>query len=289
MDYIQVTFRTDKCEEYTSDLLAAELADIGFESFEETNRGIIAYCPSPAFSEEAMVNVIKNLEISNPSNIAYRIDTIADRNWNAEWEQNGYEPIVIDSICCIHASNHPIDQKYEYDLTIDPVQSFGTGYHQTTRMILGWMLNDICFDGLNVLDMGCGTGVLGILAAKCGANVVAIDIDQWAWQNAIDNSKANNVDNIEIYHGDASILDSMKGRFDVILANINRNILVADMARYDAAMTPDGILVTSGYFEPDLKYIIDAANKNGIHYLTHQNTDEWTAAVFRKGDTNFYC
>lgn len=282
MNYIQVTFRTDQCEEYAADLLMAELADIGFECFEETSRGMVGYCPTSLFSKEAMVDVIKTLEIEDPSLITYRIDEIEDRNWNAVWEQNGYEPIVVDNRCCIHAANHKLDRNYPYDVTINPVQSFGTGYHQTTRMILRWIL-DHDLTGYQVLDMGCGTAVLGILASKRGASWVdAIDIDQWAWQNARDNCATNGVDQCQIDLGDASLLTDRTSLYDVVFANINRNILTADMHLYAAAMRPGATLITSGYYTADLDIVRQSAQAERLTYITHTVDEEWTMAVFQK-------
>lgn len=282
MDYKKVIFRTDECEEYATDLLAAELAEIGFESFEETGRGIIGYCPTALFSEEAMITVIANLEIENPTLIKYSISAVADQNWNAVWEQNGYEPIEIDDRCIIHASDKTVANSYQYDLIINPVQSFGSGYHQTTRMILRWIL-DHDLTGLDILDMGCGTAVLGILAAKRGVkSVTAIDIDQWAWQNAKDNCTANGITNAEILLGDATLLDGCIIRFDVVFANINRNILLADMPKYSSAMKVGATIVTSGYYLSDLEILREAAANNGLQYISHVSEEEWTAAIFHK-------
>ena len=282
MDYIQVTFRTDECEEYAADLLASELGEIGFDSFEETNRGMVGYCPTSVFSLDTMTDTLSHLEISNPDKISYRISEVADQNWNAVWEQNGYEPIVIDHRCSIHASHIVMPDNYQYDLRINPVQSFGTGYHQTTRMILRWIL-DNDFSQKRVLDMGCGTAVLGILAAMRGAaSVVGIDIDRWAWQNAKDNCKENNIDCAKILLGDATLLSNYSKEFDIIFANINRNILIADMAHYADAMTAEAKLVTSGYYLADLPLVRAEAEQCGLSYISHQTDDEWTAAIFQK-------
>lgn len=282
MNYTKVTFRTEECEEYTADLLAAELAEIGFESFEETGRGIIGYCPTSVFTENAMKAIIGNLEIENPAKIKYNISKVADQNWNAVWEQNGYEPIEIGNRCIIHASGKTVEKRYKYDLIIDPVQSFGSGYHQTTRMILRWIL-DNNVTGLNVLDMGCGTAVLSILASKCGAkSVTAIDIDQWAWQNAKDNCKTNGITNAEIRLGDATLLAEYGNHFDIVFANINRNILVADMPRYSAAMKSGAKIIMSGYFLSDLDILREGASKCGLQYISRISEEGWTAAMFIK-------
>lgn len=283
MDYTQVTFRTSGCEDYAADLLAAELAEIGFDCFEETTQGIVGYCPSAVFDEQKMRQAVGRIEVADPTKIAYRVETIADRNWNEVWEQNGYEPIEIDDRCIIHASGHCVRQGYKYELVINPVQSFGTGYHQTTRMILRWIL-DHKMEGLRVLDMGCGTAVLGILASKRGAAAVtAIDIDKWAWQNAKDNCNTNGIDNAEVLLGDANLLDdSRRQSYDLVFANINRNILLADMDKYAAVMKTGASILMSGYYIDDLPLISEAAGRCGLSLVSHTSDEEWCAAEFCK-------
>ena len=282
MDYIKVTFRTEDVEEWANDLLASMLGEIGFECFEETSRGIVGYCPAPAFDEDAMKQTVAELPIDDTSLIAYRIETIADQNWNAVWEQNGYEPIEVSSECIIHGSNKEILQDYKYDIIINPVQSFGSGYHETTRMILTYLL-DMDIDDKAVLDMGCGTGVLGILACLRGAgSLVAIDIDEWSWRNAIENIEANDIEGAEVIHGDASQLAEFPNCFDIVLANINRNILLNDMEAYIGAMTNSAQLIMSGFYLEDLDMIRSKAESLGLHYLDHRTDNDWTAVRFTK-------
>lgn len=282
MEYIKVTFRTEDVEEWANDLLASMLGEIGFESFEETSRGIIGYCPAPAFDEEAMKQTVAELPIDDTSLIAYRIETIADQNWNAVWEQNGYEPIEVSSECIIHGSNKEISQDYKYDIIINPVQSFGSGYHETTRMILNYLL-DMNIDDKAVLDMGCGTGVLGILACLRGAgSLVAIDIDEWSWRNAIENIEANDIEGAEVIHGDASQLAEFPNCFDIVLANINRNILLNDMEAYVGTMTDSAHIIMSGFYLEDLDMIRSKAESLGLHYLDHRTDNDWTAVRFTK-------
>ena len=282
MDYIKVTFRTEDVEEWANDLLASMLGEVGFESFEETSRGIIGYCPAPAFDEAAMKQIVAELPIADASMIAYRIETIADQNWNAVWEQNGYEPIEITSECIIHASNKEISQDYKYDIIINPVQSFGSGYHETTRMILTYLLEMDITDKA-VLDMGCGTGVLGILACLRGAgSLVAIDIDEWSWRNAIENIEANDIEGAEVVLGDASLLTDYPTCFDIVLANINRNILLADLEAYVSTMTPDSYIIMSGFYLDDLAMIQSKAESLGLRYIDHRTDNDWTAVRFQK-------
>ena len=282
MDYIKVTFRTEDVEEWANDLLASMLGEVGFESFEETSRGIIGYCPAPAFDEAAMKQIVAELPIADASMIAYRIETIADQNWNAVWEQNGYEPIEITSECIIHASNKEISQDYKYDIIINPVQSFGSGYHETTRMILTYLLEMDITDKA-VLDMGCGTGVLGILACLRGAgSLVSIDIDEWSWRNAIENIEANDIEGAEVVLGDASLLTDYPTCFDIVLANINRNILLADLEAYVSTMTPDSYIIMSGFYLDDLAMIQSKAESLGLRYIDHRTDNDWTAVRFQK-------
>ena len=282
MDYVKVTFRTEDAEEWANDLLASMLGEIGFESFEETSRGIIGYCPAPAFDEAAMKQIVAELPIADASMIAYRIETIADQNWNAVWEQNGYEPIEITSECIIHASNKEISQDYKYDIIINPVQSFGSGYHETTRMILTYLLEMDITDKA-VLDMGCGTGVLGILACLRGAgSLVSIDINEWSWRNAIENIEANDIEGAEVVLGDASLLTDYPTCFDIVLANINRNILLADLEAYVSTMTPDSYIIMSGFYLDDLAMIQSKAESLGLRYIDHRTDNDWTAVRFQK-------
>ena len=282
MDYVKVTFRTEDVEEWANDLLASMLGEVGFESFEETSRGIIGYCPAPAFDEAAMKQIVAELPIADASMIAYRIETIADQNWNAVWEQNGYEPIEITSECIIHASNKEISQDYKYDIIINPVQSFGSGYHETTRMILTYLL-EMDIDDKAVLDMGCGTGVLGILACLRGAgSLVAIDIDEWSWRNAIENIEANDIEGAEVVLGDASLLTDYPTCFDIVLANINRNILLADLEAYVSTMTPDAHIIMSGFYLDDLPMLQAKAESLGLRYIDHRTDNDWTAVRFQK-------
>ena len=281
MDYVKVTFRTEDVEEWANDLLASMLGEVGFESFEETSRGIIGYCPAPAFDEAAMKQIVAELPIADASMIAYRIETIADQNWNAVWEQNGYEPIEITSECIIHASNKEISQDYKYDIIINPVQSFGSGYHETTRMILTYLLEMDITDKA-VLDMGCGTGVLGILACLRGAgSLVSIDIDEWSWRNAIENIEANDIEGAEVVLGDASLLTDYPTCFDIVLANINRNILLADLEAYVSTMTPDSYIIMSGFYLDDLAMIQSKAESLGLRYIDHRTDNDWTAVRFQ--------
>ena len=251
MDYIKVTFRLEKPEDYTADLLVAYLGEVGFESFEETTQGVIGYCPINLFEESEMKQVIA--ELPGNAKIVYRVDTIADQNWNEEWEKNYFKPIEIKGMCCIHSTDVALDKEFEYDIVINPCQSFGPGSHVTPRLIAGILL-ECTFEGKAVIDMGCGTGILSIMAALRGAKgVVAIDIDPWSQRNAMENIALNGLDNIEIHLGDASLLAQYTAQ--LLLANINRHILLNDMHAYAKSTAPDGLLIVSGFSKVALPLI----------------------------------
>lgn len=285
MDYQQTTFRID-CNpdnDFIKDLLTSDLAEIGFDSFEETGRGIIAYCPAHLFNENTLTGILSYYEHEYSAKIAYRNQIIEDQNWNAIWEQNSFEPITIDDKCIIHASDKTVTTNYDYDIIINPVQSFGSGYHQTTQLILSRILQ-LDFTNCHILDIGCGTAVLSILAAKRNASkITAIDIDKWAWQNAKDNLHANGIENAEVLLGNASILASYNNQFDYVFANINRNILLTDMPQYATAMKSNATLIISGFYISDLETLCEAAQNCGLKYKSHvMSADEWTMAEFTK-------
>lgn len=282
MQYIQVTFRIDTEEDYVKDILAAMLGDIGFESFEETNRGLAGYCPASVFAQKKVVEIIENLPIPHPETIKFRIETIEDQNWNKAWESTGYEPIQIGDDCVVHAKGKAIAGKFKYDIEINPTQSFGSGYHETTRMMIKYLL-ELDLSGKQVLDMGCGTAVLSILASmKRTSNVLAIDIDSWATSNAEDNIRTNGLTNIKVLQGDASLLDCYTSAFDIILANINRNILLNDMDSYVQALSENGKLIMSGFYKEDTSLIEDKANSLGLKLLSVKEENNWTALVFER-------
>ena len=278
MDYIKVTFRLEKPEDYTADLLVAYLGEVGFESFEETTQGVIGYCPINLFEESEMKQVIA--ELPGNAKIVYRVDTIADQNWNEEWEKNHFKPIEIKGMCCIHSTDVALDKEFEYDIVINPCQSFGTGSHETTRLIVG-MLLEMNLEGKAVIDMGCGTGILSIMAALRGAKgVVAIDIDPWSQRNAMENIALNGLDNIEIHLGDASLLAQYTAQ--LLLANINRNILLNDMQAYAKSIAPEGILIVSGFYKEDLPMIEAKAAEFGLEMMETREENNWVAAQFKK-------
>ncbi|GET46276.1 50S ribosomal protein L11 methyltransferase [Capnocytophaga felis] len=259
-----------------SEILVAELAECGFESFVDSENGILAYIQENLWHESILndINILKSPDFE----ISYTFKTIEQINWNEEWEKN-FTPIVVDNICTVRAPFHEIPNT-PYDIIIEPKMSFGTGHHETTYMMLQFLLNTD-LKGKKVLDMGCGTSVLAIMAEKRGAeSVTAIDIDNWCVENSLENAERNHCKNITIKLGDASLLNNEK--FDVIIANINRNILLADISHYAKSLPLGGTLFLSGFYESDEPAITDKCNEHNLEFAEKLERNQWVALKFRK-------
>lgn len=276
MKYIEVRCICKPHSEMASDVLVGFLSDIGFESFVETNDGLLAYISENDFSQSNLDNVLQNF--IPDVEIDFEINQMPDKNWNEEWEKHYFKPIVIDDKCIIHSSFHEIEKEYEYNIVIDPKMAFGTGHHQTTVLMMRNIL-DLDLQDKTVLDMGCGTAVLAILSEMRGAKrITAIDIDEWAYNNARENLSLNNMSRITALQGDAKLLG--KETYDVILANINRNILLQDIPTYAKVLNNKGILMMSGFYEKDLPVITEKCNKNGLEHLHYIEKDGWVSVIF---------
>ena len=256
------------------EILIAELGYAGFESFVETENGVTAYIQK----EEWNNGVLEGVQVLNSDefNISYTFDEIEQTNWNAEWEKN-FQPIVVDSICTVRAPFHNISNS-KYDIVIEPKMSFGTGHHETTHMMIQHILNND-FANKTVLDMGCGTGVLAILAEMKGAtNIDAIDIDNWCYINSLENVERNNCKHISVYEGNSSLL---KGKeFDIVIANINRNILLADMSKYNDCLNNNGLLFLSGFYSHDIPIIENECSKFGLKLEEKFEKNNWVSLKF---------
>lgn len=278
MNYYELLFTTITTEDYQQDLLINALGEIGFDTFEEVDLGFKAYIPADDFNEELVRETL--LPYRDLFTFSYEVMLIPQKNWNEVWESN-FEPISIGDQVFVRATFHQPRPEFKYEIVIDPKMAFGTGHHQTTAMMLQLMLqND--FAGKEVLDMGCGTGILAIMAAKLdAARVVAIDYDPVCYDSTIENAQLNHIDNITALCGSKeAIPDEL---YDVILANINRNILIDQMSRYAEVLKPDGEIYFSGFYEtPDLDIITDEARKYGLKYIIHKKDKEWVAAKFIK-------
>jgi len=276
MPYIEVDFTIQPIEP-TTEILVAELSEIGFESFVEEDHGLKAYIQSNQFNESHLTELfsMNNTEF----NISYKVNSIEDQNWNAKWESE-YEPVLIDNRCYIRAPFHASNPDVEFEIEIEPQMSFGTAHHETTHQMIQ-LLMDEDVDGKSVLDMGCGTAVLAILAAlKKAKNIYAVDNDEWAYRNAYDNVRKNSFGNIIVEQGDASLLNEQS--FQLILANINKNILLNDMHAYVSVLEEEGKIFFSGFYENDLTDIKEKAESLGLSYLKHIHKNNWVAAVFVK-------
>ena len=258
------------------DMLTTMLAEIGFDSFMDDAMGLKAYCSADNRDDLAVENLL--LEPSFSDIRLLKVEEMPDKDWNEVWEAS-YQPVVVNDRCRVRAPFHEPDPSFEFDLVIEPKMSFGTANHETTAQIIQLML-EADFQGKTVLDMGSGTAVLAILAKKLGAaRTVAIDNDEWAYRNAFTNTEFNGISDIEIVLGDAS---AIQGSFDMVLANINRNILLRDMHLYVAAMRPDAHIFFSGFYTEDLESIKAEAEHLGLHYRRHLSRNNWVAAEFVK-------
>lgn len=258
--------------------MIAELAEIGFESFAEESSFLLAYIPEKDFLKEKLESVSaikKRLAGSN-----YRVNLIEDQNWNALWESN-YQPVDIAGRCFIRAPFHEPKPDSEFNILLKPKMAFGTAHHETTALMIGLLL-DADVIGKKVLDMGSGTAVLAILAAMKGATEVsAIDNDEWAYNNAAENISLNDQERIEVLIGDARLLTEFP-TIDLMLANINKNVLLSDIATYSKVLKQDGYLYLSGFYESDLEDISHEAKQNGLMFVSRQVKNDWTAAIYKK-------
>ena len=278
MKYFEVTFTTEPCNEIVTDVISAMAGEIGFESFVEWEKGVQAYIQQSLFNEEALKGMVADFPLPDTS-ITYTIQEAEDKDWNEEWEKNFFQPIVIGDRCCIHSTFHKDTPKTEYEILINPQMAFGTGHHETTSSIICELL-DADLQGKSVLDMGCGTSILAILASMRGANpVTAIDIDDWCVNNSRDNIALNDITNITVELGDANLLEG-RAPFDVIIANINRNILLADMPQYAACMHSGSELYMSGFYLEDIPAIREKAESLGMTFVHHREKNNWVAVKF---------
>lgn len=280
MKYFEVKFNITPDTEVIKDVLSAVIGEAGFESFVYDESGMTAFIQQKIFEENNLKECLSDFPIENVD-IQYYVKEAEDKNWNKVWEENFFTPIVIDNRCVIHSTFHNNVPKAQYDIIINPQMAFGTGHHETTSLILSELL-EVDLKGKSVLDMGCGTSILAILASLRGAGkLLAVDIDNWCVENSKDNFKLNNISNIEVLEGDASILFD-KGPFDVVIANINRNILIADMHLYVKRMSPDSIIYMSGFYVEDIPVIQAEAEKNGLVFVHSHEKNRWADVMFRK-------
>lgn len=273
-DYTEVRLDLTPCTETHTDILAAMLADAGYESFVPDSTGLTAYIRKEDFDPSTIDHVIREFPMDTAITPSHKV--VEGQDWNAEWEKNYFQPIVIDDLCAIHSSFHKDVPVCKYDILIDPKMAFGTGHHATTTLILRRLLA-MNLEGRKVVDMGTGTGILAILADMRGAaRIDAVEIDEFAYENAKENVKLNNAGHITLHHGDASTLATIRD-IDLFIANINRNIITADLAAYADTLSPGASVVLSGFYEEDIPVIMKTAGTLGLTYADHTVLDRWAS------------
>lgn len=260
-----------------ADILVAQLSEQGYQSFMDTSEGLKAYIPENSFDPATLDQLM--IHRMYPGKIEWQHQTLVEKNWNEVWEKN-FQPVVVDGQCLIRATFHEAQDDFPYELVIEPKMSFGTGHHPTTYLMIQWLL-ETDLNGRKVLDMGSGTGILAILSSKKGASEVwAIDNNEWAYQNAVENTRINQSSNVKVIQG---TINSIGGAtFDLMVANINLTILQQDIPDYAGALKHNGILIISGIYEHDMKKIIHHANNHGLKYFGHKENNSWVALAFQK-------
>ena len=288
MKYIQVKFTAEPDSQDVRDIIAALAAEVGFDSFTDEPDGLVGYCQEDLFNKETLTEIIQSLPIPDVK-VSFEAAKAEDKNWNEEWEKTGFDPIIIDDRCAIICKNmeedatatYPQLEKIPMKITIDTQQAFGTGTHETTQMIVSLLLNQDLKEK-RVLDCGCGTGILGIVAAKCGAKeVVSYDIDEWSVRNAEHNAELNGVE-LDVLEGDRRVLSHVSGVFDIILANINRNIILEDIDEFVSVMTTESKIILSGFYEQDAEVILQKANELGLKENQRLLNHDWCCLLLER-------
>jgi ribosomal protein L11 methyltransferase len=289
MKYFEVEFTLTPCTQVAQDLLSALAGEVGFETFEETQNGLTGYVQQSLFNESSLQQMLACFPLDD-TQIKYDVREAEDRDWNEQWEQEGFEPIEVRGerlearakTLVIHDGRHLPSAPSDIMIEIDAHLAFGTGTHETTQMICQTLL-ERDLKGMEVLDCGCGTGILGICTLKLGAEkCLAYDIDEWSVDNTRHNAVINQVDDkLTPLHGDASLLDAIEERFHVVLANINRNILLQDMERFVSVMAPQATLVLSGFYEEDCALLKEKAHSLGLTLQESKKNKEWACLIFQ--------
>ncbi|MDR0895190.1 MAG: 50S ribosomal protein L11 methyltransferase [Prevotellaceae bacterium] len=281
MKYLSFTFHPTPCTETITDVLAGVLGEVGFESFVPSEKGLEAYIQQNFYEEATLQQALEDFPIPDVR-IAYTYRKYEDRDWNEEWEKNFFQPIVIDGECVVHSTFHRDVPWAKYDIVINPQMAFGTGHHETTCLMMKELLHTN-LEGKCVLDMGCGTSILAILARMRGADrCLAIDIDEWCVRNSQENIDLNHIDRIAVKQGDVSTLAEMGETFDVVLANINRNILLTDMQQYARCMKPGARLLMSGFYREDLPLIQAEIARCELTSFSFDEKNNWTIVTAGK-------
>ena len=277
MNYTELNLQLNPLELF-GEMLTYQLGEIGFEMFEDTPQGFKAYIQTANFNNDAVQEIIEGIKELN-CEVSFTIQDIPWQNWNAEWEKN-YQPEIIGNKIYVRAEFHEANPSYPHEIIVQPRMAFGTGHHPTTSQVMEAML-DIDFKNKSLLDMGCGTGILAILGMQLGASYAyAIDYDPNSVDNSIENAQRNGYPQIEVALGSSELLEGKS--YDIILANINRNIILNDLDKYAASLNAGGLLITSGYYTSDLSVIKNKATEYHIDYLQHTSQNDWCCATFKK-------
>ena len=288
MKYIQVKFTAEPDSQDVRDIIAALAGEVGFDSFTDEPDSLTGYCQENLFDEGTLTEAMHNLPVPDVK-VSFTASKAEDKNWNEEWEKTGFDPIIVDDRCAIICKNmeeeavgsYPQIDTIPMKVVIDAQQAFGTGTHETTQMIVSLLLNQDLKDK-RVLDCGCGTGILGIVAAKCGAKeAVCYDIDEWSVRNAEHNAELNGVE-LDVLEGDKSVLSHVSGVFDFILANINRNIILEDIEAFVSVMTTDSKIILSGFYEQDAEAILEKANELGLKESLRLLNHDWCCLLLER-------
>ncbi len=278
MDTICVALEINPYHEATSDMLLALLSNAGFEGFEETGTGLLAYISEPLFRDISLVDLVNSGGFS--SQVSWQVENVSPRNWNRVWEENYFKPLMIGDRVVVRSPFHDEFPASNIEIVIEPEMAFGTGNHETTSLMMESLL-EIAVDGFNVLDMGCGTGILAILTAKLGAlEVDAIDIDEWSFAATQKNCTMNQVSTVKAYLGDATLLG--KKPYHLVLANIQRNVILADLPSFASVLPTGGLLLVSGFFISDMDDVTVRAFDCGFRLISSKERNQWVAMLLQK-------
>jgi len=276
MIYTQISFKLNPDTTENREILVAMLSDLPFESFDESEDCVMGYIPGESVDMEE----IKAITSLLPFSVATENEMIPDKNWNEVWEKNYFKPLLIGNRCLVRAPFHTEFEPAEFELVIEPKMAFGTGNHETTTLVAEQILN-MDLTGKTVLDMGCGTGILGMLASLKGAkSVIAIDIDTWSFESTVENARLNNILNLEAKLGDASLLGTET--FEIIFANIHKNVIVNDLPVYESVLQSGGKIYLSGFYTHDMPDVKAKAESLGLHETGFQEKNNWVVYAFRK-------